>query len=94
MKLVRRSLQDPEDYWRIRDFLRRVFLLNGRREVCWHVNRFDYWRWHGVENMGATRLEDVFIWEAEDGQIAAVLNPEGPGDAYLQIHPSRRTVAL
>ena len=94
MRLTSRVFQGPDDYWRIRAFLRRVFLLNGRREVSWHVNRFDYWRWHGVENMKDTSLEDVFLWETENGQIAAVLNPEGPGDAYLQVHPDHRTAAL
>jgi ribosomal protein S18 acetylase RimI-like enzyme len=87
-------LQHEDETWRIRAFLREVFLLNGRREVSWHVNRFDYWRWHGVENMRQTRLEDVHMWETEDGRIAAVLNPEGPGDAFLQVHPNLRTPAL
>jgi len=29
----------------------------------------------------------VFIWETTDGRIAAVLNREGPGNAFLQVHP-------
>jgi len=38
--------------------------------------------------MGHGRLEeDVFIWETTDGRIAAVLNREGPGNAFLQVHP-------
>jgi mycothiol synthase len=84
-----------DDWWRVRDFLRRVFLLNGRRELSWHVCRFDYWRWHGVENQRFYRLEDsLFIWETDDGQIAAVLNPEGRGEVFLQVHPGLRTPGL
>jgi mycothiol synthase len=95
MKLTMRVYQREDDYWRIREFLRRVFMLNDRRESSWPVYRFDYWRWHGVENMGHGRLEeDVFVWETADGQIAAVLNREGPGEAYLQVHPGLRTPAL
>jgi len=95
MTLTRRNFQTPEDYWRIRDFLRRVFLLNARRELAWQVYRFDYWRWHGIENLGDGRLEeDVFLWEASNGEIAAVLNREGPGEAFLQVHPCLRTPDL
>ena len=95
MKLTMRSYQTEDDTWRIRGFLREVFLLNGRREVSWQAARFDYWRWHGIENMGDGRLErDVFIWETTDGQIAAVLNRESAGEATLQVHPGRRTPEL
>ena len=100
MKLTRHLYQDEDDYWQIREFLRQVFLLNDRREQSWHVARFDYWRWHGVENMGHGRLEeDVFIWEMADARvpsspIAAVLTRESPGDVFLQIHPGLRTPEL
>lgn len=83
------------DYWRIREFLRQVFLLNERRELSWPVARFDYWRWHGIENIAHFPLEEVvFIWETADEQIAAVLNPEGKGEVYLQVHPGLRTPEL
>jgi mycothiol synthase len=95
MKPSMRRYQHEDDYWRIRQFLREVFLLNGRRERSWQVYRFDYWRWHGIENLGHGCLEeDVFLWETDAGQIAAVLNREGPGEVYLQVHPSRRTPDL
>ncbi len=95
MKLTMRRYQGEDDYWRMRSFLRQVFLLNGRQEVSWQVARLDYWRWHGIENLGHGRLEeDVFIWEAPDGRIAAVLNREGPGEVYLQVHPGLRTPQL
>jgi ribosomal protein S18 acetylase RimI-like enzyme len=42
--------------------------------------------------MGHGWLEgDVFIWETTEGQIVAVLNPEGPGYAYLQVDLRYRT---
>ncbi|MGD8462690.1 MAG: GNAT family N-acetyltransferase [Anaerolineae bacterium] len=95
MKLTVRSYRDDRDYWRIRAFLRRVFLLNDRREWSWQAYRWDYWRWHGVENLGHGDLEkQVFLWETDDGQIGAVLNPEGPGHAFLQIDPRWRTPNL
>jgi len=95
MKLIPRSYQGEGDYWKIREFLRRVFLVNDRRELSWQPYRFDYWRWHGIDNLGHGSLEsDVFIWEAEGDQIQAVLNSEEPGYAYLQVDPRFRVSSL
>ena len=95
MKLKMRAYQGEADYWRIRTFLRQVYLLNQRREFNWQVSRFDYWRWHGIENIHPMKLQEViFLWETSNGQIAAVLNPEGPGDVFLQVHPNYDTPEL
>jgi GNAT superfamily N-acetyltransferase len=95
MKLHLRKYQSEDDYWRIRNFLRDIFLLNDRRTLCWPVARFDYWRWHGILNLGDGKLEEhVFLWETDDRQIAAVLNREGAGQAFLQIHPAFKTDEL
>jgi mycothiol synthase len=84
-----RRINHDEDYWRIREFLRQVILLRGKQDTCWHVARFDYWRWHGIKNLQAYPSLDssTFIWEGKDNQIVAVLNPEDKGDAFLQVHP-------
>jgi mycothiol synthase len=96
MKFTMRPYHDENDYWRIRAFLRQVMQRNGVREKSWHVARLDYWRWHVALNCQEREAIDgvVFLWEAADGQIAAVLNPEGAGDAHLQVHPELRTPAL
>ncbi len=95
MKATRRPYQHEDDYWRIRAFLRQVFLLNDQRELSWHVARLDYWRWHGILNMGDGQLDkDLFLWQTENGQIAGVLNPEGAGQAFLQVPPQLRTAKL
>jgi hypothetical protein len=63
-------------------------LVNDRREYSWHVVRLDYWWWFANPDLEKSPLEEnVFIWETEAGQIAAVLNPEGHGQAFLQTHP-------
>jgi mycothiol synthase len=95
MRLTLRAYDDDADYWQIRDFLREAFRLNGRRELCWQVYRWDYWRWHGVENIERFALEEnVFLWETADGRIIAVLHPESRSDAFLQVHPDHRTPEL
>lgn len=88
MKLTMRNYQSEEDYWRIREFLRQVMILNGRRELSWHVARLDYWWWFINPDIEKIALEENFFrWETESGEIAAVLNPEGRGQAFLQVHP-------
>jgi len=63
--------------------------------LSWPVARLDYWRWHGILNLGDGTLETgVYLWETEQGQIASVLNREGAGQAFLQIHPAFKTAEL
>ena len=84
----------PEDYWRIRAFLRAVYLRNDRRELSWSLLRWDYWRWHIHENIFEFDLPSVvFVWE-QHGEIIAVLNPDSPGEAFFQIHPDCDSPAL
>lgn len=94
-ELCRRAYQGEEDYRRIREFLGQVSLLNDRHMFSWPVFRLDYWRWHGILNLGDGCLEtDVNLWETKDQQIAAVLNPEEKGQVYLQVHPSFKSPEL
>lgn len=95
MKLTLRKYQQDEDHWKIRAFLREVFLANKRREMSWPLYRWDYWRWHVNENIFRFDLSAaIFLWETSDGRLAAVLNPDGPGEAFLQVHPEFRSPQL
>ena len=94
--LTQRPYQTEADYWRIRNFLREVFELNGRIEHSWHVARLDHWRWHLI---GTCRccgpVEEVTtLWETADGQLAAVLLPLGDNEIRLHVHPHWRTPEL
>jgi len=95
MTPVMRPYQSEDDYWRMRQFLREVFLLNGRLERSWHVARLDYARWHGCMNVSKVRMQDVaFLWE-EDGEIVAMMMPDGgPREAHFSITPKARTMQL
>jgi mycothiol synthase len=95
MKLTMHHYRNDEDCWHIREFLRQVMLLNNSREMSWHVARWDYWRWFANPDLEKISLEEnVFIWETESRHIAAVLNPEGRGHAFPQIHPDFDTPEL
>lgn len=90
-----RPYRREDDYWQMRDFLRRVFVLNGRRARSWHVMRLEYARWHTLLNIAQLTLADVAtLWEA-DGELVAFLMPDGGrGEAHLCVDPRRQTREL
>ena len=90
-----RPFRGEDDYDRIRAFLRKVFIANGRREHSWSVARLEYWRWHVTAVVpGALPLERAVYLREQDDEVIAVVNTEGRGEAYLQIHPDHRSLAL
>jgi mycothiol synthase len=94
MRLKFRPYEDDFDYWRVRSFVRHLSLLNGWRENTWSLLRWDYWRWHVHENIFRFDLAEVVaLWEA-GGQTVAMLHPDGPGEAFLQVHPAFGSAAL
>ncbi len=87
--------QSTDDYWQIRSFLRDVMQKNQHHEFSWHVARLDYWWWFA--NADLEKIDPataIFIWRDAHGKIAAVVNPEGRGQAYLQIDPDFFSDAL
>ena len=95
MKIKMRMIQTEDDFWKIRTFLREVTILNHLRERSWHISRWDYWRWHGIENCGCPPLMDsVLIWETSSGEIAAVANPEDRNFIYFHVDPRYRSAEL
>lgn len=95
MKLTKRMYETESDYWRLRAFLREVFMLNDHRELSWQVARLDYWRFFGNEHIEYYDLrEAICLWESDDGRIAAFITPESRGSVYLQVHPDFRNLAL
>jgi mycothiol synthase len=90
MHPIRRAYHDEDDYWRVRQFLRQVSLLNDRHDFAWSLLRWDYWVWHINLNIFHFDLSAVVhLWEA-NGDIVAMLNPDTPGEAFFQFHPEFR----
>ena len=95
MKPIFRPYQTEDDFWRMRAFLRQVFLLNNCLERSWHVARLEYARWHTCLNCANVRLEDVaFLWEDDSDLVSFVMPDGGRGEAHLLIHPVWRTGEL
>jgi mycothiol synthase len=91
-----RSYQDDEDYWLIRQFLRKVFLTNQRRELSWNVARFDYWRWHIIENhlLSGSLEKNTALWLTQGGEMAGLVHPLSEGEVRIHIHPGFQTAEL
>lgn len=84
-----------DDYWPARDLLRRALVANDRRMRAWHVARLDYWWWFGnpdLEHLDTT--SHMAVWETPDGRVAALVNPEHEGEAFLAVDPAYRSPAL
>jgi mycothiol synthase len=97
MQLTMQPYQNEDDYWRIRNFLREIFLLNnGSIEQDSHVALLDHWRWHYILTCQETApvAQVTTIWETESGQIAAVLHPICHDEVRLHVHPHFYTPAL
>jgi GNAT superfamily N-acetyltransferase len=96
MKLTFRTCTKEDDFWRTRNFLREIFLLNGRLEHSWNVARLDYWRWHYIKtcNIFESVEKGMTLWENTDGKIIAVLNHLGGSELRLHIHPHFRSAEL
>ncbi len=89
-----RPYQTEQDYCQVREFLREVSLLNDRHDYAWSLLRWDYWVWHVNMNIFHFELPEViYRWDA-DRQIVAMLNPDGRGEAFFQLHPSYQAAEL
>ena len=96
MKLTFRTCTKEDDFWCTRNFLREIFLLNGRLEHSWNVARLDYWRWHYIKtcNILESVEKGMTLWENTDGKIIAALNHLGGSELRLHIHPHFRSAEL
>lgn len=96
MKTTLHPCNTEEDFFRARNFLREVFLLNNRLEHSWNVARLDYWRWHIIKTCNIIEAVEkgMVLWENADGRIVAMLNHNGGSELRLHVHPHFRTAEL
>jgi mycothiol synthase len=96
MKPTFHACTKEDDFWRARNFLREIFLLNDRLEHSWNVARLDYWRWHYIKtcNIFGSVEKGMTLWEDTDGRIIAVLTHLGGSELRLHIHPHFRSTEL
>ena len=72
-----------------------MYVKNDRREASWHVARLDYARWHVSAYCVVADFEDiVYIWEADDRIVAALIGDGWPGDAHPCVDPTTASESL
>jgi ribosomal protein S18 acetylase RimI-like enzyme len=89
MKLTMRAFKEEVDFWRVRNFLRELYLLDGLLVHGGHVASLDFWRWHYIMTCQETAPvdEEITIWETNQGRIGAVLHPICHDEIRIAIHP-------
>ena len=55
----------------------------------WEIRRWEGWCFHN-EPQKQHSWDKIHLWETADGRLVGVVQPEGSGDAYLQLHPDFR----
>lgn len=89
-QITTRPLQGDADFWRVRDFLVALYPVTPLG-FNWDVRRWDGGRFHhATEDWLARCAGRIQLWETASGQLVGVVNPEGTGDAFLQVHPDWR----
>jgi mycothiol synthase len=83
-----RPYRDERDWGRVRSLLVEVHALvpPGR---AWDVRRWDGWRFHREESWTEAQLANqVGLWETADDRLVGAVHPEGPGEAWIELHPA------
>lgn len=91
-QVTARPLQCEADFWRVRDLLVATYACTPLG-FNWEIRRWDGSRFHhATDDWFARSARAVQLWETSDGQLVGVVNPEGEGNAHLQLHPDFRTL--
>ncbi|MEZ4863483.1 MAG: GNAT family N-acetyltransferase [Caldilineaceae bacterium] len=91
-QITSRPLQNEADFWRVRELLRATYPITPLG-FNWEVRRWDGSRFHHATDDWKERFAGrVQLWETADSQLVGVVNPEGEGNAHLQVHPDFRAI--
>ncbi len=101
MRTRARGYSSPDDFIRVRDFLKETFYAFGD-PLNWGLERWNWARFHpsmfagddpSASAMNVRYFEDsIRIWELEDGSIAGLVNVEAPvpdGEFFIQRRPGQ-----
>ena len=81
-----------EDFWRVRQLLVQTVPLTPVG-LNWDVRRWDGQYFYNPRGVWAPEwAARACLWENAQGELVGVVNPEGRGDAYLQVHPDYRHI--
>ena len=85
-----RPLRGDEDFWRVQNLLIETYPITPLG-FNWDIRRWEGKRFYDdIPAWDPDFVPRVRLWETAEGQLVGVVNPEGTGDAYLQLHPDHR----
>jgi ribosomal protein S18 acetylase RimI-like enzyme len=91
-RVLSRSAQGDEDFWRVRDFLIATCTLTPPG-FNWDIRRWDGMRFYESDPSLDPRWgEQIQLWETEAGRLVGAVHAEGDCGAYLQLHPDYRHI--
>jgi mycothiol synthase len=84
-------LVDDDDFWRVQRLLEESYPVIPLG-FNWDVRRWQGKRFYNEDENGWHARFDgrICLWETGDGCVVGAVNPEGQGDAHLQLHPDYR----
>jgi len=89
-QIAARPLLREADFWRVRDLLVATY-ADTPLGFNWEVRRWDGARFHhATDDWVARSARTVQLWETRAGDLVGVVNPDGEGNAQLQLHPAFR----
>jgi len=85
-----RECRDDRDFEAIRQLLIESYGLNQRFHNWW-LERIEGNRYHRPVKGGSTDWRtNIRLWFTDEDKLVGVVNPEGDGVAFIQIHPHHR----
>lgn len=89
-RIVSRPYAGDADFLKVRRLLIDTYPLTPL-DFNWEVRRWDGRRYHNADPAGDPAwFASIRLWETADGQLVGAAHHEGPGNAYLQLHPDYR----
>lgn len=85
-----RSFQSDDDFWKVRQFLIETYPITPP-DLNWEIRRWEGARFHNEDAaLDPGWAAQIHLWETEAGKLVGVVNPDGSGEAHLQVHPDCR----
>lgn len=92
-QIIQRALDDERDFWRLHVMLRTTYPITPLG-FNWNIRRWEGSRfydsditWPSARIIGKTQL-----WQLKSGDVVGAVIQDGPGNAYIQVHPSFRAL--
>lgn len=85
-----RPVCGDDDFWRVRDLLIRTLPISPAGHN-WDVRRWDGRYFYNPSGRWEDGWEQqVRLWETAEGRLVGCVNPEGAGEAWIQVDPAYR----